>query len=678
MRNHIPAEFSQFNEHRNRKEKTMLPPLRNKMRALLLALGLGLGLGLGSMALAQTSTPTPTPASTSKLAAQTSLTAADKAKMDATFLNKVFDTTTAEVIVNFKPPANMPIIAPVSSKAAKQSYINTLKSRISTARNQFLAKYLTNQIQVSSVLALSPSVLIRTKNRQALVQLLKDPNVLAVRENAKLAVEPPPPTIVKQITGKIAAKAINEMALYDAETMVEARSAYARGMYGANTAVAVIDDGVADYTQPLFDVNNVPGGCAKPGATNCRVAAALQVANDKDVQGNERPVTTPVKGPHATAVASVIARHAPSSAIISLGLSYMDMQVGQPKSSGVWGIGKGLDWVSENAGKYNIVAANLSQASANALGQPAFFKCNYDSPNSPFNQQIETLRDLGVLTVISAGNNYTVNGEGSNLFTCHKDVVSVGQVTFDSDQIMNKQAEIWKKQINPKMTRTKATTLFAPGGQVLDPALGKFPIIGNYTFRVIDANGAISEYTYSPTGCVGGTSCAAPMVTAAVALLRGTNGFPNESFNQTRARLTSSSTMLSDPAPEGTGGTFPLLDLKAAIAKTFTSAPGTPGDVTSPTVQVSLSSALLAPGETTRVTLLFSEVIKDFDRSDIAAPGYISGLYTGDGGKTWSFSYTPPSTALSGSEVSVSVSEGSYTDLAGNVGKFGQAIAKIK
>ncbi|QNW98816.1 BapA prefix-like domain-containing protein [Acinetobacter seifertii] len=109
---------------------------------------------------------------------------------------------------------------------------------------------------------------------------------------------------------------------------------------------------------------------------------------------------------------------------------------------------------------------------------------------------------------------------------------------------------------------------------------------------------------------------------------------------------------------------------------TYTDLAGNPGsgaslagltaDITPPTLAISASDLNLAAGETTTVTFTFSEPVTGFDATDVTlAGGTLAGLASTDGGKTWTATFTQDGTAT---PPSLSVANGTYTDLAGNPG----------
>ena len=91
-------------------------------------------------------------------------------------------------------------------------------------------------------------------------------------------------------------------------------------------------------------------------------------------------------------------------------------------------------------------------------------------------------------------------------------------------------------------------------------------------------------------------------------------------------------------------------------------------DTTAPSVILSMSDQALKLGETAVVTFSFSEMVTGFDLRDVTVEnGTLSNLQTADGGKTWTATFTAAANVQDASNT-ISVKDGSYTDLAGNVG----------
>ncbi|WP_323894189.1 retention module-containing protein, partial [Aeromonas veronii] len=112
----------------------------------------------------------------------------------------------------------------------------------------------------------------------------------------------------------------------------------------------------------------------------------------------------------------------------------------------------------------------------------------------------------------------------------------------------------------------------------------------------------------------------------------------------------------------------------AGNSATATDSEGYSLDTAAPSVVVNIVDDKLTVGETSEVTFTFSEQVKGFEVGDLTVVGgTVTDLKTTDGGKTWTGTFTP----IPGFEgtASVTVNEGSYTDLAGNAGTGGSDTA---
>ncbi|MGL6620440.1 retention module-containing protein [Aeromonas veronii] len=97
-------------------------------------------------------------------------------------------------------------------------------------------------------------------------------------------------------------------------------------------------------------------------------------------------------------------------------------------------------------------------------------------------------------------------------------------------------------------------------------------------------------------------------------------------------------------------------------------------DTVAPSVIVNIVDDMLTVGETSEVTFTFSEQVKGFEVGDLTVEGgTVTDLKTTDDGKTWTGTFTP--TPGYTGEASVTVKDGSYTDLNGNAGTGGSDTA---
>ncbi|MEB0308199.1 Ig-like domain-containing protein, partial [Pseudomonas sp. 10B1] len=91
-------------------------------------------------------------------------------------------------------------------------------------------------------------------------------------------------------------------------------------------------------------------------------------------------------------------------------------------------------------------------------------------------------------------------------------------------------------------------------------------------------------------------------------------------------------------------------------------------DTAPPTSSIVVANSSLAIGQTSAVTITFTEAVTGFNLSDMTvANGALSNLATADSGKTWTATLTPTASLTSASNL-IGLDNSRVTDLAGNVG----------
>ncbi|MFZ4968394.1 Ig-like domain-containing protein [Pseudomonas sp. Mn2068] len=91
-------------------------------------------------------------------------------------------------------------------------------------------------------------------------------------------------------------------------------------------------------------------------------------------------------------------------------------------------------------------------------------------------------------------------------------------------------------------------------------------------------------------------------------------------------------------------------------------------DSVRPTATIVVANPTLAAGDTSLVTITFSEAVSNFDNSDLNVPnGTLSAVSSSDGGVTWTATFTPTGNVHDTSNL-ISLNNSTYTDLAGNAG----------
>jgi len=87
-----------------------------------------------------------------------------------------------------------------------------------------------------------------------------------------------------------------------------------------------------------------------------------------------------------------------------------------------------------------------------------------------------------------------------------------------------------------------------------------------------------------------------------------------------------------------------------------------------PTATIVISDYLLSAGETSAVTITFSEVVNGFDNSDLTVPnGTLSNVISSDGSITWTATFTP-NTGVNDATNLITLNNTGIADLAGNIG----------
>ncbi|SOC38296.1 cadherin-like protein, partial [Rhizobium subbaraonis] len=91
-------------------------------------------------------------------------------------------------------------------------------------------------------------------------------------------------------------------------------------------------------------------------------------------------------------------------------------------------------------------------------------------------------------------------------------------------------------------------------------------------------------------------------------------------------------------------------------------------DARAPTATIDVADTVLTPGETSTVTITFSEAVTGFTIGNlVAANGTLSGLASSDGGVTWTATLTPADGISDPTNV-ITLDNSGFTDLAGNAG----------
>ncbi|NAS92739.1 flagellar hook-length control protein FliK, partial [Pseudomonas syringae pv. actinidiae] len=91
-------------------------------------------------------------------------------------------------------------------------------------------------------------------------------------------------------------------------------------------------------------------------------------------------------------------------------------------------------------------------------------------------------------------------------------------------------------------------------------------------------------------------------------------------------------------------------------------------DSARPTASIVVADSALSVGETSLVTITFSEAVSGFNNSDLSVPnGTLSAVSSGDGGITWTATFTPGANVADTTNL-ISLNNAGVADLAGNAG----------
>ncbi|WP_122554002.1 Ig-like domain-containing protein [Pseudomonas viridiflava] len=111
-----------------------------------------------------------------------------------------------------------------------------------------------------------------------------------------------------------------------------------------------------------------------------------------------------------------------------------------------------------------------------------------------------------------------------------------------------------------------------------------------------------------------------------------------------------------------------VTDLAGNLGTGTTSSPTFTIDTLQPTATIVIADSTLSIGETSLVTITFSEAVTGFTNADLSVSnGTLSAVSSSDGGITWTATLTPTAGITSTSN-SVTLSDTGVTDLAGNTG----------
>lgn len=290
------------------------------------------------------------------------------------------------------------------------------------------------------------------------------------------------------------------------------------GLTGSGQTVAVIDSGVAWDHVAL-------GGGFGPGY---RVVAGWDFAENDATPYDDGP-----SGFHGTHIAGLIGGDSPAMTGIAPQSDIVSLRVFDDNGAGEleW-IESALQWVIENQDTLEnpITTVNLSVGAA-------LDDANRDSATAMLSDELQQLRDDGILVFAAAGNFYDTSSPSTEILYPASDPNVIAVTSIGSNGSLSDFAQ-------------RASGLFAADGD---------SVASSVPDHVFGWDGSVDDYAQ-----LSGTSMATPQVAAASMLLReallkqGIEATPDELLS----RLESSAIHATDPA---TGATYFTLDLQSAI-----------------------------------------------------------------------------------------------------------------
>ncbi|MBO8213802.1 S8 family peptidase [Acinetobacter nosocomialis] len=285
-----------------------------------------------------------------------------KINLDALVTNESND-----LIVEYNIPSES-----VATGLERRNYIAANKKNIQSRFNRGVG------VQVLRDYNNLPIAFYRISNKEALVDLLNDPNVKAVYPNR-----------------------INQTTTMESLPLINQPQANTKGFNGTGSSVAVLDTGV-NYLHSDFGCTAVNS----PSST-CRVVYAFDSAPDDGSLDDNG---------HGSNVSAIVSKVATKTKIIGIDV----FRSGSAYDSDILA---GINWAVNNAKTYNIKAINLS------LGIPGV-KYKSECSNSSYATAFANARAAGVVPVVASGNDAFPDGISSP--ACVAGAVRVGAV-YDSN-----------------------------------------------------------------------------------------------------------------------------------------------------------------------------------------------------------------------------------------------------
>jgi hypothetical protein len=252
------------------------------------------------------------------------------------------------------------------------------------------------------------------------------------------------------------------------------------GITGQGETVAVLDSGI-DGTSPAFGPIG-PSGLAEGIAYEYNFINNTSQAND-------------VLG-HGSVVSSIIGSRDATNPGIAPGVQLIDLKVLNDSGEGDFGtVGRALQWVADNAARYNIVSVNMSFGDSGAYNQPISLY--------GLGPILAELAQDNVIVVSAAGNNYYQNGSRQGVSYPAADPNSLGVGAVWGSNLGGPFA--WSTGAVDYTTSPNQIMSFSQRSATLSDTMAPGAFI-----QGVGADGTVSTLS--------GTSMASPMVAGVAAL----------------------------------------------------------------------------------------------------------------------------------------------------------------
>jgi subtilisin family serine protease len=322
----------------------------------------------------------------------TSLEAAiAEGKLDAQVARTLRRTGRVDAVVTFEyrsVVAGAAAGTPHSRQGAAVRALGALRTAFEGEEERTL-RPLRHDVEVLKEWEYLPTTLVRVTSEEALLELLNDPEVVAIAADRRL-------------------QAFSAQHL----SYIRQPQAVATGSNGAGTYVAVLDTGV-DYRLAEF------GSCSAPGPS-CKVAEHYELSSIDD------GVIEDMSSPHGSNVSSIVTKVAPGTRLV-----VYDVFNGAGTNGNL--VRDALNHLMQRkAAGLKVVAANMSLGGG-AFDESARF-CSGDPSYQTYAGVFASLRAANILPVVATGNGARggAGAYGTGIPSCVADALAVG-ATLDAN-----------------------------------------------------------------------------------------------------------------------------------------------------------------------------------------------------------------------------------------------------